>query len=61
MPKYEYQCIDCKSLVEVECSIYNTPETPDCQICEMPMSRFYSTPGIAFKGTGFYSTDKGRK
>jgi putative FmdB family regulatory protein len=61
MPKYEYKCIDCESLVEVEASIYEFPVTPDCKQCEMPMVRIFSSFGLSFKGTGFYSTDKGHK
>jgi putative FmdB family regulatory protein len=61
MPKYDFQCIDCNLQLEVEASIHDYPETPDCSICEMPMSRSYGTFGISFKGTGFYSTDKGHK
>lgn len=61
MPKYDFQCIDCLSQVEVESSINMALETPDCPICEMPMSRMFNSFGISFKGTGFYSTDKGRR
>ena len=61
MPKYEYKCIDCNSIVEVEASIYDLVETPDCSECEMPMSRHYSKFAISFKGNGFYSTDKSKR
>lgn len=61
MPKYEYQCIDCHTKCEVSASMSEVYAVPDCEVCEMPMSRFYGTFGISFKGTGFYSTDKGRK
>lgn len=61
MPKYEYKCIDCEALVEVEASIHSIPETPDCDQCEMPMSRHYSSFGVAFKGSGFYTNDKTRR
>ena len=61
MPKYDFQCIDCDYQLEVEGSIHSPVETPDCPTCEMPMSRFYGTFGISFKGTGFYSTDKGKR
>jgi len=31
---------------------------PVCKTCNEPMKRLYSSIGVSFKGSGFYSTDK---
>lgn len=58
MPTYEYLCNKCNTVIEVKRS-YSERETEIiCPNCNLASSRVYSTPGIQFKGTGFYRTDK---
>ena len=61
MPKYEFKCLDCESLVEVETSMKDILETPDCSNCELPMTRVYGSVGAIFRGSGFYINDKKNK
>lgn len=56
MPTYTYEC-PCGQVLDV---IHGMTEDPDvdCDNCGGPMDRIFSAPQIAFKGSGFYSTDK---
>lgn len=54
-PLYDFQCSYCKSLIEV-----SDPIPPVCSACSNVMTRIWSTPAVHFKGSGFYSTDKGK-
>ena len=55
MPKYDYRCETCSSIVEFERSIGDNTE-PIC--CSKSMSRLWgSSPTVIFNGSGFYSTD----
>lgn len=56
---YEYKCPRCSTLLSVERSIHAEASTPSCADCGELMSRVWSSPPIAFRGSGFYSTDKG--
>ncbi len=33
-------------------------DLPTCTYCDSEIKRVYSNVGVAFKGNGFYSTDK---
>ena len=54
---YEYKCNKCKSVLEIERSIHAEANAPLCIDCHELMDRVWNTPGISFKGSGFYSTD----
>jgi putative FmdB family regulatory protein len=60
MPTYEFECDNenCESNARIEqwMSI-NEPHDLVCPYCQSSMHKIYSSVGIAFKGTGFYSTD----
>jgi putative FmdB family regulatory protein len=60
MPTYEFECDNehCESNARIEkwMSIHE-PHDLECPFCHSSMSKVYSSVGIAFKGTGFYSTD----
>lgn len=59
MPTYEYRCGDCAHEFETFQSMVDDPLT-DCPQCEGTVQRLISqNVGIAFKGSGFYITDKG--
>lgn len=54
MPKYDYKCDVCSSLIEFERGIGEDRE-PSC--CNQTMIRQWNSFGIQFNGSGFYSTD----
>jgi putative FmdB family regulatory protein len=60
VPIYEYQCDSCSHRFEVKQSIKDEPLTA-CERCGKPVRRLISSPGIMFKGSGWYVTDYSNK
>jgi putative FmdB family regulatory protein len=60
VPIYEYQCDSCSYRFEVKQSIKDAPLTT-CERCGKPLRRLISSPGIMFKGSGWYVTDYSNK
>jgi putative FmdB family regulatory protein len=60
VPIYEYQCDSCGSRIEVKQSIKDAPLTT-CERCGKSLRRLISSPGIMFKGSGWYVTDYSNK
>jgi len=58
MALYEYKCKSCDASVTVSRGIADKEEVPQCSTCKTPLNRVYSSLGVTFKGSGFYSTDK---
>ena len=56
MPIYEYQCDGCSYRFEVKQSIKDDPLST-CDRCGKAIRRLISSPGIMFKGSGWYVTD----
>lgn len=56
MPIYEYQCEGCAYRFEVKQSMKDDPLTT-CERCGKSVKRLISSPGIMFKGSGWYVTD----
>lgn len=56
MPIYEYQCDGCSYRFEVKQSIKDDPLST-CERCGKAVRRLISSPGILFKGSGWYVTD----
>lgn len=54
---YSFKC-ECGNIRDVEQSIYAEVIEPMCTDCQQSMYRIYTSPAIAFKGNGFYTTDK---
>lgn len=54
MPTYEYKCISCNSIIDFQRN-FGEDREPSC--CGSIMQRVWSSPGIVFNGSGFYSTD----
>jgi putative FmdB family regulatory protein len=60
MPIYEYKCPN-GHLFEVIHGI-NEPSPEACEVCgEGPLQRVLHPVAVHYKGSGFYSTDYGRK
>lgn len=56
MPTYDYLC-DNDGQIEIKQSIES--EAPkSCPVCGEPIKRIWHAVPAAFKGTGFYTTDK---
>lgn len=60
MPIYDYKCHNCERVVERKKSFYDT-SAETCSECSAEMTRQLSVPSVQFKGSGFYSTDNGKK
>ena len=60
MALYEYKCKSCDASVTVSRGIADKEEVPICVSCNIPFNRVYSSVGVSFNGSGFYSTDKGK-
>jgi putative FmdB family regulatory protein len=58
MALYEYKCKSCDATVTIARTMTAKEETPLCSACQIPFSRVYSSVGVTFSGSGFYSTDK---
>jgi putative FmdB family regulatory protein len=56
MPTYEYRCKDCSHELEAQQSFSDDPLTT-CPSCGGALRKKFSSPGISFKGSGFYKTD----
>lgn len=59
MPVYEYGC-EAGHHFEVKQKMSDDPVTT-CQVCNLPVSKLISAPGISFKGSGWYVTDYSNK
>ena len=57
MPVYEFFCPKCDKSVALVKSIHENTQKSLCETCNLPMNRVYSSVGVTFNGSGFYSTD----
>ena len=60
MPVYDYHCDKCGNKRTQSISIKESDFKAICH-CGEQMKRVYGIPAIKFKGSGFYTTDKGNK
>jgi putative FmdB family regulatory protein len=60
VPIYEYLCDSCSYQFEVKQSIKDDALTT-CERCGKALRRLISSPGIMFKGSGWYVTDYSNK
>ena len=58
MPLYEYLCKYCNEMLVENKSAEDRDVLPNCVKCSEPMKRMFGSPGVSFKGSGFYTTDK---
>jgi putative FmdB family regulatory protein len=59
MPIYEYRC-DNGHTFEAMQSMSDDPLT-SCEVCGAPVQKVLHAPAVHFKGSGFYTTDYGKK
>jgi putative FmdB family regulatory protein len=59
MPLYEYRCLKCDETFEVRQKFSDEPIATHPG-CGGEAQRLLSTPGLHFKGSGFYITDYGK-
>ena len=59
MPIYEYRCANGHQF-EVFQAMADDPVST-CQVCGAPVERVFHPVAVHFKGSGFYTTDYGRK
>ena len=59
MPIYEYRCAKGHNFDSFQ-KIDDPPVTA-CEVCGAPVERVFHPIAVHFKGSGFYSTDYGRK
>jgi putative FmdB family regulatory protein len=59
MPTYEYKCEN-GHIFEAIQRMADDPLT-ECEVCGAPVQRILHSPAVHFKGTGFYTTDYGKK
>ena len=59
MPIYEYRCERGHTFEAMQ----RMTEEPlsSCQVCEAPVERVFHPVAVHFKGSGFYTTDYGKK
>jgi putative FmdB family regulatory protein len=55
MPLYEYRCTVCRHAFEVHHDVGGTPGP--CPVCGGTVRRIFTSVGLIFKGSGFYTTD----
>ena len=60
MPTYQYACRSCGHRFEVVQSMAEEPLTI-CPECAGELRKVYAPPAIAFRGSGFYATDHGKR
>jgi putative FmdB family regulatory protein len=60
MPTYEYRCRSCGHAFDVVQKMTDEPLTV-CPDCGGELRKVFAVPSIAFKGSGFYATDHGKK
>ena len=60
MPTYEYRCRDCGHTFDIVQKMSDASLT-HCPECGGELRKVFAPPAIAFRGSGFYATDHGKK
>lgn len=58
MPAYDYKCKSCEQTATLAIRLQEEIQIPICSKCKSEMVRDYRFGSVAFRGKGFYSTDK---
>ncbi len=56
MPAYDYRCLSCESVFELNRSLSDTSVVV-CPACGGATKRVFTPVGVVFKGSGFHNTD----
>ena len=59
MPTYEYRCEKGHQFEAIQS--FADDSLAECTECGAPVQRVFHAPAVHFKGSGFYTTDYGRK
>lgn len=59
MPTYLYECEKCGRFEKMQKISEDSLEK--CPECGSPVRKIIGSPGVIFKGSGFYTTDHGKK
>ena len=60
MATYSFKCPSCSQQFDKTMKMDDS-STPNCPYCnEGNLKKIFYSPGLSFKGKGFYSTDKGK-
>lgn len=59
MPIYEYRCDNGHTFEEMQ--RMTDDALSSCTVCEAPVQRVFHPVAVHFKGSGFYTTDYGKK
>ena len=57
-PMYSYYCPKCGVVVLDHRTMDERDKVNPCLFCDVPLKRDLGFGSVAFKGSGFYSTDK---
>ena len=57
MPKYDYRCLGCQHVYEIEHDVDESPIVL-CNECGNRCRKMISSMPVLYKTNGFYSTDK---
>lgn len=60
MPTYEYQCKNCAHRFDLRQG-FDADPVETCPLCQSECRRVIHAPPVIYKGSGFYTTDYGRK
>ena len=56
MPTYSYRCTECETAFDIQQSFTDSSLTV-CPTCEGKLRKVFSSIGVTFSGSGFYSND----
>ena len=56
MPTYDYKCVKCEKIFEVEHKMKDV-QMKFCLNCGGELKQVFHPIGVVFKGSGFYATD----
>ena len=59
-PSYDFKCTRCSATLEQVRGYDEDTPPPVCGDCCQSMERVFSSTPVHFKGTGFYTNDKGQ-
>ena len=60
MPTYDYECLSCGHRFELKQS-FDADPNGTCPLCEGEARRKFHPVPVIYKGSGFYTTDYGRR